>query len=68
MTKVGKEKAAGKGESGVPRRQWSDRLSINGKKIGRTRTYDNWEEKEDRRREKDKLAKRKKRAEERGGS
>ena len=65
MTKVEKEKAAGKGESGVPRRQWSNRLSINGKKIGRTRTYDNWEGKEELRREKDKLAKRKKRKEER---
>ena len=38
MTKVEKEKAAGtkarKGKSGVSKPIWSDRVSINGKKLG----------------------------------
>ena len=69
MTKVEKEKAAGtkarKGKGEVSKPIWSDRVSINGKKIGRSRGYDTLKAKIEARRESQRKSKRKKRAEER---
>ena len=69
MTKVEKEKAAGtkarEGKSEDSKAIWSDRVSINGKKIGRSREYDTLEAKIEARRKSQRESKRKIRAQER---